>query len=270
MSAARTAPASRIQWFEPSWSQPVRGVVAVQSLRHGGVSEDPYSSLNLGFTTGDDIDRVRANRARLARAAGFSLERAFLPALEHGAAVIRVREGAAGAGSMAPDPEAVADGLVTIAPNLPLMVTTADCVAVFFAERRGRGVALAHAGWRGVLAGVAERTLESLVTALDGRTEDVAFAFGPSIGPCCFEVDGRVAERFADTSRAVRAESGERHFVDLCAALHARLERCGLPGGTAPRPPCTRCHCADYFSHRSTSGRPTGRSLAVIWRTSGR
>ena len=139
------------------------------------MSDGAYASLNLGLLSGDDRELVQENRRRLYEAAGAHSERVSWPRQVHGAAVVR-------AGTRGEE----ADAVWTDEAGEPVMVVTADCVPVALARIGGRpGVALAHVGWRGLLAGV----VAAAVDALGGRL--VAAAIGPGIGQCCYEVGER-------------------------------------------------------------------------------
>jgi purine-nucleoside/S-methyl-5'-thioadenosine phosphorylase / adenosine deaminase len=225
------------------WDAPGPYEVAF-SNRTGGVSDGAYASLNLGLLSGDDRELVQENRSRLYDAAGAHPERISWPRQVHGAAVVR-------AGSRGEE----ADAIWTDEAREPVMVVTADCVPVALARIGGRpGVALAHVGWRGLLAGV----VAAAVDALGGRV--VAAAIGPGIGPCCYEVGKDVADpvRAAFGVAVVRdghldlPEAVERALID---AGCVRVDRLGE---------CTSCHSDRYFSHRRDHGL-TGRQGAIAY-----
>ena len=160
------------------------------TTREGGVSEGPYASLNLGSKWGDDPARVRENRRRFFREAG--IERLFSVTQVHGADVARVGPEA--------EPEEIArmraDALVTNQPGVALGIYTADCIAILMVDPKTGGLAAAHAGWRGSVEGIAATAVGALVSAFGAQPEAIRVAFGPSIGPCCFEVGEDVAAKF--------------------------------------------------------------------------
>ena len=209
------------------------------STRAGGVSEGPYDSLNLGRMTGDDVERVDENRRRLCAEVGGTPERLALNRQIHSSLVHCAEPGARG------EP---GDGLWTEEPDLPVLVMSADCVPIALARvGDGRpGVAVLHAGWRGLLAGVVAEG----VAALGGTAHA---AIGPAIGPCCYEVGARwrspSQRRSARTCcTAASSISGQRPSV-LCARRVSRtIERVDL---------CTSCNPDRFFSHRRT-GKPRG------------
>lgn len=174
----------------------------------------------------------------------------------HGADVVRVR--APGEGS-----RARADASVTDVPGAVLAVLTADCAPVAFASPEGM-IGVAHAGWRGVVAGVLERTVEEMRALGASRIEA---ALGPCIHPGCYEFSAADLDRVADgLGDGVRAETAEgRPALDLPAAVRSSLARAGLDPATdlTDVDRCTACS-ADYFSWRAS--KDTGRQAAVVWR----
>ena len=219
------------------------------STREGGVSTGRYATLNLGLRWGDDPAHVAENRARLARDGAYDPALLYTVRQVHGAACVRV-DGHAPVEVAAIE----ADALVTTTPGVSVGVYTADCVPILFADARGgevRAVAAAHAGWRGTVAGIAGVTLEALVAAGAAR-EDVRVAFGPSIGPCCFEVGDEVADIVeALVPEAVLRPAARRPHVDLWRTNAALLEQAGLAREQIDaRPLCTVCHRERFFSYR--------------------
>ncbi|HEV3402830.1 MAG TPA: polyphenol oxidase family protein [Gaiellaceae bacterium] len=214
----------------------------------GGVSEGPYASLNLGAATQDDPERVFENRRRAVHALDGDPATAALAFQVHGAEVVK------------PEPVGIdrvherphCDGLWTDEPDRALMLLTADCLPIALA--RHGAVSVLHAGWRGLLAGIAQAGID----ALGGEVHAV---IGPGIGPCCYEVGGEVAapfrERFGDD--VVRGRN-----LDLWSAAEralagaASVERTDL---------CTSCNPELFFSHRRDRG-VTGRQ-GVVARVAG-
>jgi YfiH family protein len=220
------------------------GATALFTSRRGGVSDGPYASLNLGRRTGDDGERVEANRERLGGLVGHDWGR-FARAIQvHGTRVRRVD-----AVPLREDAWEEADGHVTALPGVPALVFVADCLPVALA--RDGAVAIAHAGWRGLADGI----LGEAVAALgDGG---VRAAIGPGIGPCCYEVGDEVRERFAP-------EAARGCNLDLKLAARRALEEAGV-GEIHDSGVCTACEPDRYFSHRRDSG-VTGRQAGVVWR----
>lgn len=238
-------------WLVPDWPAPA-AVRAFVTTRAGGVSEGEYGTLNLGTGGGDDAGRVAHNRA---------IVRELMPAAPrwlrqvHGPDVARIDALASG---VAPE----ADAAVAHAPRNVAVVLTADCMPVFLCDDRGEAVAVAHAGWRGMAAGVIENALAAL-----GVTPARAMAWmGPAIGPEAFEVGPEVREAFvasdAGAGIAFRAHRPGKFMADLYALARRRLERAGVArihGGGF----CTYRDAERFFSYRRE--KRSGRMGAFIW-----
>lgn len=238
-------------WIVPDWPAPPR-VRAFVTTRAGGVSGGEYESLNLGASSGDAPENVARNRA-IVRAA-LPGEPAWL-AQVHGTDV-------ADLDAPAPAQAPRADAAVTSTPGRVAVVLTADCMPLFLAERAGRRVAVAHAGWRGMAAGV----IESAVRALGAAPDRLCAWMGPAIGPGAFEVGPEVKEAFerADPAAASAFAPGRpgRHMADLYALARRRLERAGVRevhGGGF----CTYGEAGRFFSYRRAP--KSGRMGAFIW-----
>jgi len=265
VSAAEAAPeATEVPLHRLHWTRTPHGVEAGVSTRSGGVSGEPFASLNVSFTSGDRADRVVENRRRIARSAGYAAESAVLPVLEHGTNTVVVEPRHAGLGALAPAPPLRADALVTRYVGPALLATSADCAPVFLADREGRAVGIAHAGWRGAADGIVRKAHRRL-TGLLPEDACILAAIGPCIGPCCFEVGPEVAERFSAIPHAVQEVAGLRPHVDLFAALRAQLVEAGAEVSDS-RPPCTCCQSDRFFSHRAMGRQVTGRMLGFIFR----
>jgi polyphenol oxidase len=221
-----------IRWDPPGYS-------VVFSTRVGGVSEGPYDSLNLGRLTGDEVERVDENRRILCAAIDADVERLALNRQIHSTLVHRARPGARG------EP---GDGLWTDEPGQPVLAMTADClpVALARADSERPAVAVIHAGWRGLLAGI----VRIGVGTLGGRLQA---AIGPAIGPCCYEVGAEVSEPF---TAAFGDDVLHGRKLDLWTAAERALEAEGVE--VAMRSDlCTSCNPELFFSHRRT-GKPRG------------
>ena len=233
------------------------------STRHGGVSRPPYDTLNLGFSTADDPSAVGHNRRVLAAALGLDLARLIVPGQVHGTSIREVGSSEAGRGASGPaDVVADTDGLLTRTRELPLFVGVADCVPVLIvAGEPTTALALVHAGWRGMAAGI----VGAAARALAGYAPARAAVIGPSIGPCCFEVSADVGERF----EATFAGTWRDGRVDLWEAARRQLAQNGVdPRLVATAGLCTH-HERDFFSHRRDGGL-TGRQAAIAWLTAER
>jgi YfiH family protein len=242
-------------WREAAWPVPSR-VRGGTSLRGGdGLSPPPFDRLNLGLRCGDDPALARANRERLATWLQLPSAPHWLDQV-HGTAVVRLASPPSGG------PEPVADAAVTAAPGVVLAILTADCLPVLLAARDGGEIGAAHAGWRGLAAGVLEATVAAMATPASGL---VAW-LGPAAGPRAYEIGAEVREAFlAHDPAAATAFAATRpgHWrVDLYALARQRLAAAGVAsvhGGGE----CTISDPARYFSHRR-DGR-SGRLATLAW-----
>jgi YfiH family protein len=240
--------------IEPDWPAPP-GVRAAFTLRAGGVSEPPYDSLNCAAHVGDAPHAVAENRRRVRARLELPSEPGWLEQVHGAVAIALGGESAVGA---------VADAAVAREPGRVCVVQVADCLPVLLAARDGTAVAAAHAGWRGLSAGV----LESALRTLDVPPAQLLAWLGPAIGPQHFEVGAEVRAAFTRTdpgaAAAFTANARGRWQCDLYALARRRLRALGvrrLYGGQW----CTYADPHRFFSYRR-DGR-CGRMAALIWRT---
>lgn len=242
-------------WFDADWPAPP-GLRALTTLRSGdGVSPSPFDRLNLGIRCGDDPALAQRNRELLGSWLDLPSKPHWLRQV-HGTGVQRFDAAPGG------DEEPEADAAVTSVPGVVLAILTADCLPVVFAARDGGEVAAAHAGWRGLAAGM----LESTVAAMRTRANDVVAWLGPAAGPQAYEVGAEVRDTFLahDASSAVAfvATRPGHWLVDLYALARRRLAAAGVRevhGGNL----CTISDATRFFSHRR-DGR-SGRLATLAW-----
>jgi YfiH family protein len=229
--------------------------------RHGGVSPEPWSSLNVGGTVGDDLERVKENRLLSFYALGRAPESAFEVWQVHSADVVCAR---------APRPQGEslrqADIILTDTHKVTLFMRFADCVPILLHDSRKGVVGLAHAGWRGTLHDVASATVNAMRRQYDSNPADIIAGIGPSIGPDHYQIGAdvilQVMQKYGDDSELLlKSHNGKIHF-DLWKANHLLLERTGV-GKIENAEICTACHTDDWFSHRAEKGR-TGRFGVMI------
>ncbi|WP_459206737.1 peptidoglycan editing factor PgeF [Pseudomonas sp. MLB6B] len=232
----------------PDWPAPAN-VGACVTTRAGGVSLPPYDTFNLGDHVGDAPQAVAENRQRLSST--LQVRPAWLKQV-HGVDVAHA------------DPERVcqADACWTSTPGIACAAMTADCLPVLFCDRAGSRVAAAHAGWRGLAAGVLEATLDTLAIAPD----QVLVWLGPAIGPQAFEVGLEVREAFtrqhpeAHTAFVPGAQPGKL-LADIYALARIRLAARGVTavyGGGL----CTVSDPRFYSYRRTPQG---GRFASLVW-----
>lgn len=245
--------------MQPEWDAPA-GVRALMTTREGGVSSGPFASLNLSSSVGDDARAVAENRRRVRAALGVDF---FVPHLVHGATVVGIDAATLGR----PRPEA--DACWSRDPAIACAVTAADCLPVLFASDDGRVVAAAHAGWRGLAAGVLERTVEVLVREGGADAAALHVWLGPCIGPRRFEVGADVLQAFGVPLDAPgpafadspREDGARRWHADLPLLARQRLSANGvrrISGGGH----CTASDATRFFSFRRDG--VTGRMLAAV------
>jgi YfiH family protein len=222
-------------------------------IGNGGMSQAPYGEFNLGDHVGDDPRAVAENRRRLKAWAGLPAEPSWLGQV-HGTAVADLDQ---------PGPLESADAAVTRGKGKVCAILTADCLPIVLTTDIGDRVAAAHAGWRGLAAGVIEAT----VRALDTRADRLQAWLGPAIGPRHFEVGAEVREAFvnadAEAAMAFTRNPRGRFMADLPWLARRRLENLGVSriyGGSE----CTFGRADRYYSYRRDG--TTGRQATLIWR----
>ncbi|MET0124631.1 MAG: peptidoglycan editing factor PgeF [Pseudomonas caspiana] len=235
-------------WLIPDWPAPA-GIKSCVTTRNGGVSLAPFDSFNLGDHVDDDPHAVAANRLRLT--SELQIQAAWLKQV-HGVGVAQA------------DPTQVveADASWTDKPGIACTIMTADCLPALFCDRAGTRVAAAHAGWRGLAAGVLEAAADSLQVA----PENIMVWLGPAIGQPSFEVGPEVREAFISTHPQTDAafmpsKNSGRFMADIYALARLRLAAHGITavygGGfdtfTDPR----------FYSYRRSAR--NGRFASLIW-----
>jgi hypothetical protein len=244
------------------------GIVHGFFTREGGVSEGLFSSLNVGFGSGDDERRVAENRARAADALGLAANRLTTAYQVHSARVEVIDA------PVRPADAPRADGFVTAAPGVLIGILTADCAPVLFADAHARVIGAAHTGWRGALGGVLEATVRAM-EGLGAARNDIRAAIGPCIGAASYEVGPEFPTPFLDDDPGTRRFFGPAvragHFMfDLEGYVAHRLEAMGLTNvGRAGRDTCNEGSA--FFSYRRAilkSEPDYGRGLSAIALTS--
>lgn len=229
--------------------------------RHGGLSPEPWGSLNVGGTVGDDLARVRENRILSFHALGCAPDSIFDVWQVHSADVVCAR---------APRPieesYRQADIILTDTSDVTLFMRFADCVPLMLHDPRTGVIGVAHAGWMGTLRDVAASTVNAMKKNYGTNPADVIVGIGPSIGPDHYEIGAdvilQVMQKFGDDSeRVLKSHNGKIHF-NLWEANRMLLERAGV-GQIEVSGICTACNTQDWYSHRAEKGR-TGRFGALI------
>ncbi|WP_243120400.1 peptidoglycan editing factor PgeF [Pelotomaculum sp. FP] len=239
------------------------------TTRNGGVGSDPYGSLNTAFHVGDDPENVRANRLNACKALAINPGALVAGKQVHGDNVAVVDGKDMGKGALSyvdalPD----TDALVTGTREAPLSSYYADCVPIFLLDPVRKVVALAHAGWKGTVLKIGKKTVNRMRQAFGTDPAKCLAGIGPSIGPCCYEVDDRVIvplrQEFPCFSDFIEARSPGRWRLNLWEANRRTLLEAGLlPANIETASICTCCHPETFFSYRAQNG-TTGRMAALL------
>lgn len=240
-------------WIEADWPAP-DNIRAGTTTRQGGVSKGPYAGFNLALHVDDDAETVQQNRKQLVQQLALPTEPYWLEQV-HGCGV-----------STDDQPLARADAISTSTVGQVCAVMTADCLPVVFCDMAGSCVAAAHAGWRGLAAGVLLQTLKTMPV----KSRQLMAWLGPAIGPDVFEVGGEVRAAFVQQSTEFAAAFSavdEQHWLmDIYRAARIQLAAAGLEavyGGGM----CTYEQNELFYSYRRD--RQTGRMATLVWMQTG-
>ena len=245
----------------PEWRAP-KSVKTLVSTRQGGVSANPFDSLNLGNHVGDQVEDVLANRAIFSKE--LPSEPLWLEQTHSTVVSTPSSRANKSAGKI------FADASVSNIPNEVLVIMTADCLPVLLTNANGAAIGAAHAGWRGLCAGVLEATVTELLNLSDDQNPENLMAWlGPAIGPTEFEVSEDVLQAFKESGYSVPvnafkaiANKPGKFLADIYQLARGRLEGCGLKmiaGGQY----CTVKERELFFSYRRDG--QTGRFASAIW-----
>ncbi len=239
------------------------GFICGFSRRSGGASRGKIEGFNFGFRVGDDPENVLKNYRLLADDLSFDLSRAVCARQTHTSNIRIVTSADCGKGIFQVDSDIRdIDGLITNEKGIALIIFTADCVPLLFCDPVKGVAAASHAGWRGTAQNIGGRTVRLMAEKFGSDPRDIIAAIGPSIGPCCFEVDRGTAENFAERYRIPKPN--DKFHVDLWAANRDMIAAEGVPTENIYiSEECTICNSDKYYSYR-THKEHTGRQIAVI------
>ena len=245
-------------------------IIHFVSTRHGGVSQGPYASLNVGLGTDDAPGLVLQNRHILAKAAGIPLESFVILNQVHGTNVVVATRELKGSGSHSRE-SAIheTDGIITDQSGICLFVMGADCVPLLFFDPVKKVIGAAHVGWRGTVKNIALATVQKMKEAFNCNYQDIRAAIGPSIGPCCYHVGGEVIDTilrlYGTTDEFISYDYKDSlaHF-DLWQTNKIQMLEAGLSqNNIIIANLCTHCNHNGFFSSRYDKG-ITGRFGAGI------
>lgn len=240
---------TRFELFQSCFADVIAGV----STRQGGVSSGVFESLNMGYSSGDQIDLVTANRNAFCNSIGADSDKVAYTKQVHSSKIIHVQT---------PGFQGEGDGLITDIPGVFLSVVVADCIPVFLFDPGVRVVALLHAGWRGIAAGIIGAGIASLMDSFKVRVENILVGLGPHIRACCYTVTEELLDIFHGRY-VVRSNDGTMN-LDLTAHVIEQLIKSGVVSSHIEyNGYCTSCEKDNFFSFRRDKG-STGRMMAVI------
>lgn len=236
-------------------------MLSIASTRLGGVSEEPFHSLNLALSVGDDRETVFKNRARLYKAVGVDPERVAVAQLIQGTRIAVATE---------QKQEFIdTDGLITNIRNRALLILIADCAPVTLYDPKYHVIGLAHGGWRGTVDRIVAKMVAMMGETFGSAPADILATVGPSIGPCCYEVRqdliGQFYEAFPQHAQHFfMAREDDTIHLDIWTALRFQLLESGiLPEHIEESGICTACHLDEFYSNRAEKGL-TGRFAGLV------
>jgi YfiH family protein len=239
---------------KPDIFLPFRSLIAAESTRHGGVSQAPYDTLNLGGFTKDQPEHVAENNLRFFNSLGIEMDQVAKSHQVHGSEVLTVHQ---------PGRYEGYDALITNVSGVQLAVTIADCTPILLFDPQKKVVAAIHAGWRGSVLQIVRKTLLTMKQEFDSAPQNCFAYIGTCIDHCSFEVGEEVAEQFSAEHKTWN-ESKQKYFVNLKSANRDQLIAEGVdPMHIEISPYSTVRNNDDYFSYRKENG-VTGRMLATI------
>lgn len=237
-------------WIRADWPAPA-GIYAGTTLRHGGISRQPFGSFNLGSHVGDDLQHVEHNRKQLIKTLGLPQQPLWLNQ-QHTTRVINADQSTQ---------QPIADASFTLNTGVVCAVLTADCLPILLCDEQGKQLAAVHAGWRGLLNGIIEKTVATF------QQEPILAWLGPAISQQAFEIGEEVRSAFVEHSNQVecaflKGRAGKWH-ADLYQLATWRLHFAGVSkvyGGDL----CTFNERERFYSFRRSG--QTGRMASLIWK----
>ena len=257
-------------WLEAEAFAQADRIMHAFSTRHGGKSSFPYTDLNLGLHTGDDIAVVRDNRKCFMSRFGVIADEVVSLHFMHSNIVLQVGDQDGGKGFLSADTAlGDADGMITNVPRRALFVTYADCVPVLFYDPVQQAIGACHAGWRGTVAGICMETVKAMQNAYGSKPEDLIVAVGPAIDPNNFEVGEEVSEAVSAHSKRpeylLKTRKNGKYLFNIWQANVDQLVTAGvLKEHITVLDVSTFARDDLFFSHRRRLGDDVGRQAAFI------
>ncbi|MEK6598711.1 MAG: peptidoglycan editing factor PgeF [Deltaproteobacteria bacterium] len=238
---------------------------ALDFIRHGflsrvgGISEPPFSSLNFDTRDGDDIKNVEHNKIIAGRLFGFDASRVLTINQSHGNDVLIIDKPVKDISGLS---KTSADAIITNQCGIAIGILTADCVPIIMVDPIKKVAGVVHAGWRGTAKRIVQKTIETMVKHFGSGKKEIVAAIGPSIGQCCYKVDGVVAREFGDNGFINKEDDCWR--LDLKKANLGQMVNSGIfEKNISVEDFCTSCRNDLFFSYRA-DGKITGRQLNFV------
>ena len=244
-------------------------VVSAFTTRMGGVSVGRYASMNMGFSNGEDTEKVLENYKILFSALSLDYKKAILSHQTHTDNIRVVTNEDIGKGIIKERDYTNIDGLITNIKGAALVTQFADCVPLIFYDPIKEVVATSHAGWRGTVLEIGLKTVKKMESHFGSKAKDIKAAIGPSIGKCCYEVDDPVADKIKDLTylnikKLLFAKENGKFWLDLRETNKQILLKAGLKEeNICVSDLCTCCNSNYFHSHRATAG-SRGNLAAII------
>ncbi len=229
------------------------------STRKGGVSTGIFSSMNLSFEH-DDFDKVTENYKRFCKAAGFDFMSLVASSQDHHTFVRVCKNEHKGIGIYRKKDIQSVDALVTNEKGLTLVTYYADCTPLFFVDTKNKAIGLAHAGWRGTVAKIGAKVIQTMIDNYGTNAEDLVCAIGPAISKCCYEVDKACIDNFyslnLDSEKFIFPKDDGKYMLDLLECNREILVNEGVKNeNIVISDLCTKCNSDLLWSHRATNGK---------------
>ena len=250
-------------YLSPGWLNKPENVQAYTTLITGGFSTGDYSQYNLAVHVGDDLQAVKANRTKLVEDLGLPSEPVWLEQVHSNKVILADEKTVLPASDIEASQSFVqADASISRTKGVVCAVLTADCLPVFFCNRSGTEVAIAHAGWRGLHAGIISNTVKTMQSS----AEEILVSLGPAIGVKAFEVGKEVFHAFVDENReneSAFVKTRKHHYLcDIYQLARIELQSVGVTQ-VAGENYCTYSEDQRFYSYRRQ--RNTGRMASIIW-----
>lgn len=234
------------------------------TTKRGGVSKDEYAEMNLRLNCSDDINNVRQNFKIISDTIGIDYKKLVFSNQVHEDNIYTVTKNDIGKGLTYPVELKSADGLICAYSGVPIVTFYADCVPLFFLDKKNKVMALSHSGWKGTIKRIGQKTIQKMKIEYNSQPEDILCAIGPSIGVCHFEVGDDIKELFKSEFGDSVIEKKDKYHVNMQKAILMQFESEGIPvNNITSADICTYCNYDTLFSHRKTNGR-RGNMAAIM------